>query len=58
LALGDVILYCQERGPDRSQHDPDGVSSIHCLDCEPKDGKDATRYDGNIRAPETPGGTS
>ena len=48
LVFGDVVWQCQEAWPYRSQHDTNSVGPILCLNRKPEDGKDGTRYDGDI----------
>lgn len=39
-----------------TQHNPNGVASVHSLDREPEDGKNRTGHNGNVTAPEAPTG--
>lgn len=56
LALWNVVLHGQERGPDGANHDTDGICAIHVLDGEPEDGENGARDDGDVRTPEAPRG--
>jgi len=56
LALGNTVLEGEERGPDGTDHDAHGIRAVHVLNGEPEDGEDGARYDGDVGAPETPGG--
>lgn len=57
LALWDIVFEGQKRGPDGADHDTDGICAVHVLDGEPEDGENGAGNDGEIGAPEPPGGT-
>ena len=51
-----MVWEGQERRPNCAEHDADRVGTVHSLDGEPENGQDGARDDGNVGAPETPGG--
>lgn len=48
LRLGNAIVQRQKGGPNSHDHGFDGIRAIHVLDCEPEDGEDRARYDGDV----------
>ena len=53
-----VILQRQKGRPDCTEHNADGLCSIHSLNGEPEDGENSPRDDRNVGAPEAPRGAS
>jgi hypothetical protein len=56
LARRNAIVQCEERRPDGANHDTNRVCTVHVLDCEPEDCEDGAGDNGDVRAPEAPGG--
>lgn len=46
----------EKRRPDSADHHANGVCAVHILYGEPEDREDGTRYNGDVGAPESPGG--
>lgn len=46
----------EKRRPNGSNHHSHGIRAVHVLDRVPEYREDSTRYDGDVGAPEAPGG--
>jgi hypothetical protein len=56
LGCGDRVFHGQEGRPDGADHNAHGVRAVHVLHCEPENGEDGAAYNGDVGAPEAPGG--